>query len=161
MLKFTSVVDNDTTVHDAHTYTVAFSPSILIKWSTCPYHQTLTRTPWMAQENDPLDMTQSHIIASLFPCERNTTNVRTGLSAETCTTHHCTPTSTARVGALIWSHPGDWITPVGPGRTPTVHWPSLRREALGWLNLTSTRTRHRSQTLVWNTGGAHISLVAE
>ena len=39
-----------------------------------------------------------------------------------CTTHHYTPTSTARVGALISSRPGDWITPVGPGRTPTVRW---------------------------------------
>ena len=28
----------------------------------------------------------------------------------TCTTHHYTQTSTARAGALIWSHPGDWIT---------------------------------------------------
>ena len=40
-MKFTHVVDNDTTVHDVHTYTVAF----LIKCSICPYHQTLTRTP--------------------------------------------------------------------------------------------------------------------
>ena len=38
--KFTYVVDNDTTVHDVHTYTVAFSPSVLIKSSICPYHQT-------------------------------------------------------------------------------------------------------------------------
>ena len=52
----------------------------------------------------------------------NPTNVRTGLSTTTCTTHHYTSTSTARVGALIWSHLGDWITPVGPGSTPTVHW---------------------------------------
>ena len=29
LLKFTYVVDNDTTVHDVHTYTVAFSPSVL------------------------------------------------------------------------------------------------------------------------------------
>ena len=37
MLKFTHVVDNDTTVHDVHTYTVAFSPSVLIKCSIiCP-----------------------------------------------------------------------------------------------------------------------------
>ena len=43
--KFTHVVENDTTVHDVHTYTVAFSPSVLIKCSICPYHQTLTRTP--------------------------------------------------------------------------------------------------------------------
>ena len=44
VLKFTSVVDNVTTVHD-HTYTVAFSLSVLIKCSICPSHQTLTRTP--------------------------------------------------------------------------------------------------------------------
>ena len=45
VLKFTHVVDNDTQVHDVHTYTAAFSPSVLIKCSICPYHQTLTRTP--------------------------------------------------------------------------------------------------------------------
>ena len=36
-LKSTLVVDNDTTVHEEHTYTVAFSPSVLTKcsvWST-------------------------------------------------------------------------------------------------------------------------------
>ena len=32
------VVDNDTTVHDVHTHTVAFSPSALIKCSICPHH---------------------------------------------------------------------------------------------------------------------------
>ena len=32
--------------------------------SICPCHQTLTRTPWMAQENDPRLMTHSHIISS-------------------------------------------------------------------------------------------------
>ena len=45
VLKFTSVVGNDTTVHDVHTNTGAFSPSILIKCGICPHHQTLTRTP--------------------------------------------------------------------------------------------------------------------
>ena len=50
VLKFTHVVDNDTTGHDVHTYTVA-SPSVLIKCSICPYHQTLTRTPheWLKE----------------------------------------------------------------------------------------------------------------
>ena len=43
--KFTLVVDNDTTVHDAHKDTVAFSPSVLIKCSICSCPQTLTRTP--------------------------------------------------------------------------------------------------------------------
>ena len=64
VLKFTSVVDNDTTVHDVHTYTVASSPSVLIKCSMCPYHQTLTRTPGMAQENDPHHMTHRQIVSS-------------------------------------------------------------------------------------------------
>ena len=45
LLKFTCVVDKDTTVHDAHTYTFAFSPSVLIKCCICPCHRTLTRTP--------------------------------------------------------------------------------------------------------------------
>ena len=45
LLKFTLVVDNDTTVHDVHTDTVAFSSSVPIMCSICSYHQTLTRTP--------------------------------------------------------------------------------------------------------------------
>ena len=45
LLKFTHVVDSDTTVHDVHTYTVAFSPSVLIKCCICPSRQTLSRTP--------------------------------------------------------------------------------------------------------------------
>ena len=81
----------------------------------------------------------------------NPTKVRTGHSSDTCTTHHSTPTCTARVGALIWSHPGDWITPVGPGRTPTVHW--RRYEGRPWVaqpheharttQVTDTRVEHR------------------
>ena len=38
VFKSTLVVDNDTTVHDVHTCTVAFSPSVLIKCSICSYH---------------------------------------------------------------------------------------------------------------------------
>ena len=45
VLALTLVVDNDTTVHDVHSCTVAFSPSVLIKCSICSYHHTLTRTP--------------------------------------------------------------------------------------------------------------------
>ena len=41
---------------------VVFSPSVLIKCGVCLYHQTLTRTPWMTQENDPRQMTQSHMV---------------------------------------------------------------------------------------------------
>ena len=51
VFKFTFDVGNDTTVHDVHTYTVAFSPSVLIECSICSYHQTPTRTPreWLKQ----------------------------------------------------------------------------------------------------------------
>ena len=35
VLKFTLVVDSDTTVHGVHTDTVAVSPSVLIKCSIC------------------------------------------------------------------------------------------------------------------------------
>ena len=44
VLKFTYVVDNDTTVHGVHTNTVAFSPSVLIKCSICSGHP-LTHAP--------------------------------------------------------------------------------------------------------------------
>ena len=37
-MKSTFVVDNATTVHDVHTYTVAFSPSVLTKCSICSAH---------------------------------------------------------------------------------------------------------------------------
>ena len=43
LLKFTLVVDNDTTLHGVHTDTVAFSPSVLIKCDICSHH--LSRTP--------------------------------------------------------------------------------------------------------------------
>ena len=66
MLKFTHVVDNDTTVHDVHTYTGVFSPRVLIKCRICPYHRTLTRTPWTAQENVSRHTTHSHIIPSWY-----------------------------------------------------------------------------------------------
>ena len=65
VLKFTSVGDNDTTVHDVHTYTVAFSSSVLNECRICPYHQSLTRTTGMAQENDPPHMAHSHLISSI------------------------------------------------------------------------------------------------
>ena len=61
MIKFRLVFDNDTTVHAVHTCTVAFSPSVLIKCSICPYHQTLTCTQWLAQKNG-----SRHIVAQYF-----------------------------------------------------------------------------------------------
>ena len=45
MLRFTLVVDNDTTLNGVHADTVAFSPSVLVKCCVCSYHQSLTRTP--------------------------------------------------------------------------------------------------------------------
>ena len=43
-LKFTSVVDSDTTLHDVHSDTVGFSSSVLIRCSTCSYHQSDARS---------------------------------------------------------------------------------------------------------------------
>ena len=62
VLKSTLVVDNDTTVHDVHTYTVAFSPSVLIKCSICSQHQTLMRMN--GSRNDTRHMTHGHIVSS-------------------------------------------------------------------------------------------------
>ena len=55
--KNTLVVDNDTTVHDAHTDTVAFSPTVMIKCSIRSGHQTLTRTPheWLEKQSTAND----------------------------------------------------------------------------------------------------------
>ena len=44
-MKFTLVVDNDTTLHGVQTDTVAFSPTVLIKCSICSYPHSLMRTP--------------------------------------------------------------------------------------------------------------------
>ena len=88
-------------------------------------------------------------------CERESNKRKDGTfhgdNTTTRTTHHYTPTCTARVGALIWSHPGDWIT---PDRRYTG---AVTTEGRGWLNLTSTRTRHKSQTRDVNTGDDHPS----
>ena len=40
--------------------------------------------------------------------------------------------NTNRVGALISSHPGNEVTPVGPGRTSTAHGCLVRQEGCGW-----------------------------
>ena len=45
VLKFTLVVDNDTTLHDVHTDTVAFHLPVVIKCMICFYPQSLTRIP--------------------------------------------------------------------------------------------------------------------
>ena len=44
------------------------------------------------------------------------------------------------VGALISSHPGDEVTPVGPGRTSTVHGCLVRKEGCGWQTTKPRRT---------------------
>ena len=45
VLKFTVVVDDDTTLHDEHTDKVACSPTVLIKCSISSCSHSLTRTP--------------------------------------------------------------------------------------------------------------------
>ena len=66
----------------------------------------------------------------------------------------------ARVGALIWSHTGDWITPMGPGRTPTVHWG--RYDGRPWVAQphVDAHVAHVTDTRVLNTGDDHPSMVA-
>ena len=43
--------------------------------------------------------------------------------------------------ALISSHPGDEVTPLGPGRTSTVHGCLVRQEGCGWPTTKPLRTR--------------------
>ena len=68
VLKFTVVVDDDTTLHDEHTDKVAFSPTVLIKCSICSCSHSLTRTPleWL-EKNDPrqLEIFYHHFVASM------------------------------------------------------------------------------------------------
>ena len=45
------------------------------------------------------------------------------------------------VGALVWSHSGDWIKPVGPSRTSTVHGCLVRQEGCGWPDTTTTHKK--------------------
>ena len=87
-------------------------------------------------------------------------NVRTRQSTRrrgrrTTRHHNAAQLSPARVGALrrVPYCLGIGRTRVGPGKTPTVHPCWLRSGGRGWLNLTSTRTRHRSQTQAVNKGG--------
>ena len=60
-------------------------------------------------------------------------------------TQHATrdPTTHNRVGALIQSHLGDWITNVGPGRTSTVHGCPSRWGGCGWPDSTTDDVRHQ------------------
>ena len=43
VLKFTLVIDHDTTLHGVHADTVVFSPTVLIKCSICSYPLSLMR----------------------------------------------------------------------------------------------------------------------
>ena len=51
-LKFTPVVDDDTTLHSVQADTVAFGPSVLTKCSICSYPYSPTRTPlaWLKRK---------------------------------------------------------------------------------------------------------------
>ena len=63
LIKVRPVVDNDTTVHVAHTYTVALSPMVL---TICSQSFTdIDARSAMAQERDPRHiLTHSHNISS-------------------------------------------------------------------------------------------------
>ena len=145
-------------------HTLPFPPPLTIASLTTPHTDTPRHTtPYHTTPRDHRQLrgdSRNHVEEG---CERELNKRKDGTfhreNTTTCTTHHYTPTSTARVGALIWSHPADWITPVRPGITPKVDWG--RYDGRPWLNVTSSRMRHRSQTRVANTGGAHTSLVAE
>ena len=68
VIKCSPVVDNDTTVHAVHIYTVAFclwSSSCVVSVITLPLTHALQN--WLkAQENDSRHMTHSHLISSFF-----------------------------------------------------------------------------------------------
>ena len=57
------------------------------------------------------------------------------------TSQHETQPQNNRVGALVWSHSGDWIKPVGPSRTSTIHGCLVRQEGCGWPDTTTTHKK--------------------
>ena len=61
-------------------------------------------------------------------------------------TGHETQQHNNRVGALIWSHPKDQITPVGPGRTSTIHGCLVRQRGCGWPDFTTDDKRQNETT---------------
>ena len=70
VLKFTDVVDIDSTLHGVETDTFAFSPSVLIMCNICSYRQSLTRTPheWLKKtihDKESYFTTSSEAIDSL------------------------------------------------------------------------------------------------
>ena len=68
-----------------------------------------------------------------------------GIFHRPCTTHHNTPTSTARAGALMFHLPGWSITRVGPGQHPRYTRADFGQEAVGG-STTTTRARKRHAT---------------
>ena len=66
-------------------------------------------------------------------------------------TRHETQPHNNRVGALVQSHPGDQITPVGPGRASTLHGCLVRQEGCGCPDTTTTNKKRT----------AHSNMVAE
>ena len=78
----------------------------------------------------------------------------------TWTTHHQTPQRSTTQHSASWSSATDatlawasgahgWV----PAGHPRYTRADYDQEARGWLNLTSTRTRHKSQTQAVNKGG--------
>ena len=63
--------------------------------------------------------------------------------AYTAVSNNTRPTPRTRVGALSRCHPGHRDTPVGPGRTPTVH-RCPRGEAVGGPSTNTTHVVRRS-----------------
>ena len=61
----------------------------------------------------------------------------------TAVSNNTRPTPRTRVGALSRCHPGHRDTPVGPGRTPTVH-RCPRGEAVGGPSTNTTHVVRRS-----------------
>ena len=56
------------------------------------------------------------------PRREGSVNVPRAQDPYTAVSNDTRPTPRTRVGALSRCHPGHRDTPVGPGRTPTVHW---------------------------------------
>ena len=65
----------------------------------------------------------------------------------TAVSNNTRPTPRTRVGALSRCHPGHRDTPVGPGRTPTVH-RCPRGEAVGGPSTNTTHVVRRSTELI-------------
>ena len=85
VIKFTLLVDSDTTVHAVHTYTVVFSPILL---TICSQSFTdIDAHSALAQEKDPRHIvTHSHNISSGSPRYSNSKHARNGKNSESSRT---------------------------------------------------------------------------